>query len=341
MKKDPKADPGSDPSVKKKICLPKRLTISGPKSKLDKGRSAEATPISLRKGKALPADSHGHITTDSIKLYFREISRVKLLTQPEEVDLAKRIEKGDAEAKQRLVAANLRLVIKIAKKYMNMGLTFQDLIEEGNLGLIKASEKFSWRRGFKFSTYATWWIRQSITRSLANYSRTVRVPVHVSEDINRLQKVTRELLRKLGREPSLIEVSRVSHFSLVRVRRLQVLSQKDVSLEVPIGDDPGSKSFGDFIEDEKAVGPDVSAFNHLTAEKMQKLIKALNEKEQKVILMRFGFGEDPPKTLEETGRLLGVTRERVRQIEEKALKKIRVLMRSRRGEYYELLREFE
>jgi RNA polymerase primary sigma factor len=284
---------------------------------------------------------HAHITTDSIKLYFKEISKVKLLTRAEEITLAKRIEKGDMEAKQRLVSSNLRLVIKIAKKYMNLGLPFQDIIEEGNLGLIKAAEKFSWRRGFKFSTYATWWIRQAITRSLANYSRTVRVPVHVSEDINRLQKTVRELTRKWGREPDPIEIARAARISLNRLHRLQVLAQKDISLEVPIGDDPGSKSFGDFLEDANAAGPDINTLEHLTSEKMLKLIKELGEKEQKVILMRFGFGGETPKTLEETGRHLGVTRERIRQIEEKALKKIRVLMRSRRQEYHALLHEYE
>jgi RNA polymerase primary sigma factor len=280
-------------------------------------------------------------TTDSIKLYFREISRVQLLSRAEEVTLAKAIEKGDMEAKQRLVASNLRLVITLAKRYMNMGLAFQDLIEEGNLGLIKAAEKFSWRRGFKFSTYATWWIRQAITRSLANYSRTVRVPVHVSEDINRVQKVTRELTRKLGREPTLAEVGKAGRFSLSRVRRLQVLAQRDVSLELPVGTDAGSKSFGDFLEDDKTAGPDVSTFERLTSEKMQRLIRELGEKEQKVLLMRFGFGGESPRTLEETGKSLGVTRERVRQIEEKALKKIRILIRSRRQEYHELLQEFD
>jgi RNA polymerase primary sigma factor len=255
--------------------------------------------------------------------------------------LARRIEKGDMDAKQKLVAANLRLVIKLAKRYMNMGLTFQDLIEEGNLGLIKAAEKFSWRKGFKFSTYATWWIRQSITRSLANYSRTVRVPVHVAEDINRLQKCVRELTRKLGREPNTLETAKGSRFSVKRVRRLQVLAQHDISLEEPVGDDAGSKSFGNFLEDPNVSGPDVLTFERLTSEKMQRIIRGLNEKEQKVILMRFGFDGEPPKTLEETGRCLGVTRERIRQIEEKALRKIRNLIRSRRQEYRELLHEFE
>src|SRR5581483_11734253 len=186
----------------------------------------------------------GRVTTDSLKLYFREISRVKLLTGAEEVDLAQRIEKGDMKAKQRLISANLRLVIKVAKKYNNQGLAFQDLIEEGNLGLIKASEKFSWRRGFKFSTYATWWIRQSITRALSNQSRTVRVPVHVSEDINRMERISRDLTRKLGRDPNMMEISKASKLKFEKIHKLQRLAQRDVSLEAQVGDEANSKSVG-------------------------------------------------------------------------------------------------
>lgn len=280
------------------------------------------------------------VTTDSLKLYFREISRVKLLTGPEEVFLAKRIEKGDLKAKQDLIAANLRLVVKVAKKYMNQGLAFQDLIEEGNLGLIKASEKFSWRRGFKFSTYATWWIRQSITRALSNQSRTVRIPVHVSEDINRVERIYRDLTRKLGRDPSLMELSKASKLKFEKIHKLQRLAQRSISLEVPVGDEANSRSIADFIEDKSISSPAQNVFDGLRSEKLKKLITALNEKEQKVILMRFGFDADLPKTLEQTGSLLGVTRERIRQIEEKALQKIRLLMKSSGEEYRELLNEF-
>jgi RNA polymerase primary sigma factor len=280
------------------------------------------------------------VTTDSLKLYFKELSRVKLLTAAEEVMLAKRIEKKDMKAKQALIAANLRLVIKIAKKYMNQGLAFQDLIEEGNLGLIKASEKFSWRRGFKFSTYATWWIRQAITRSLSNYSRTVRVPVHVSEDINRVSRITRDLTRKLGRDPSMLELSKAARLKFEKIYKLQRLGQRDVSLEAQVGDEANSKSVGDFIEDKNGSNPAENVFGQLRTEKLKKLIGVLNEKEQKVIIMRFGFDLDQPQTLEETGKTLGVTRERIRQIEEKALHKIRVLMKSNHEEYRELLNEF-
>jgi RNA polymerase primary sigma factor len=281
-----------------------------------------------------------HVTTDSLKLYFREISRVKLLTGPEEVVLAKLIEKGDLKAKQDLIAANLRLVIKVAKKYMNQGLAFQDLIEEGNLGLIKASEKFSWRRGFKFSTYATWWIRQSITRALSNQSRTVRVPVHVSEDINRMERISRDLTRKLGRDPNMMEISKASKLKFEKIHKLQRLAQRDVSLDVPVGDEANSRTVSDFIEDKTVLNPAQNVFGQLRTEKLLKLIQNLNEKEQRVILMRFGFNEDEPKTLEQTGLSLGVTRERIRQIEEKALQKIRILMKSNGKEYRELLAEF-
>jgi RNA polymerase primary sigma factor len=280
------------------------------------------------------------VTTDSVKLYFREISKIKLLTGAEEVSLAKRIEKGDEEAKQHLIAANLRLVIKMAKRYSNQGLAFQDLIEEGNLGLIKATEKFNWRRGFKFSTYATWWIRQAITRTISNHSRTVRVPVHVSEDINRMEKVTRDLTRKYGREPNLLELSKASKLNYEKIYKLQRLAQKNISLEVPISDVANSRSIGDFIEDQTVANPAQNMFGQLVSEKIQKLLSALSDKEQKVILMRFGFDEDKPKTLEQTGSVLGVTRERIRQIEEKALQKIRSLISGQKEEYRELLSEF-
>ena len=196
--------------------------------------------------KFVSASKHDRVTTDSLKLYFREIAKVKLLTAAEEVYLAKQIEKGDMKSKKMLIAANLRLVINFAKKYTNQGLAFQDLIEEGNLGLIKASEKFSWRRGFKFSTYATWWIRQSITRALSNQSRTVRVPVHVSEDINRVQRISRDLTRKLGRDPSVMEISKSAKLNLEKIHKLQRLALRDISLETPVGDDSNSKSVSGF-----------------------------------------------------------------------------------------------
>ncbi|HEY5037825.1 MAG TPA: sigma-70 family RNA polymerase sigma factor, partial [bacterium] len=280
---------------------------------------APLIPILDKKIPKTPYMVSDRVTTDSLKLYFREISRVKLLTAAEEVDLAQRIEKGEMKAKQMLISANLRLVINVAKRYMNQGLLFQDLIEEGNLGLIKASVKFSWRRGFKFSTYATWWIRQSITRALSNQSRTVRVPVHVSEDINRVERISRDLTRKLGREPSLMELSKASKLKFEKIHKLQRLAQRDISLDLPVGDDANSRSISDFIEDKSIASPAQNVFDQLRTEKLKKLIGTLNEKEQKVILMRFGFDQELPKTLEQTGNLMGVTRERIRQIEEKAL----------------------
>ncbi|HUO57012.1 MAG TPA: sigma-70 family RNA polymerase sigma factor [bacterium] len=308
------------------------------KSKPKKMAIAPLIPIVDKKHLELKAAER--VTTDSLKLYFREIARVKLLTAEEEVYLAKRIEKGDLKAKQFLISANLRLVIKVAKKYMNQGLAFQDLIEEGNLGLIKASEKFSWRRGFKFSTYATWWIRQAVTRALSNQSRTVRVPVHVSEDINRVVRISRDLTRKLGRDPNLMEISKAAKLKFEKIHKLQRLAQRDISLETSVGDEPNSKSIGDFIEDKNISSPAQNVFDQLRTEKLKKLINTLNEKEQKVILMRFGFDQDQPKTLEQTGNLLGVTRERIRQIEEKALQKIRSIMKSSNEEYRDLLNEF-
>ncbi len=311
------------------------------KSNSRKIRNSPLVPAAERsiKKQALVFKSE-RVTTDSLKLYFREISKVPLLNASEEVFLAKRIEKGDMKAKQKLIASNLRLVINVAKRYMNQGLAFQDLIEEGNLGLIKASEKFSWRRGFKFSTYATWWIRQAITRALSNHSRTVRVPVHVSEDINRFSRISRDLIRKLGRDPSLLELSKAAKLKFDKIHKLQTMGLRDISLDVPVGDESNSKSVGDFIEDRSNNSPAQNVFDQLRSEKLKRLIQTLNEKEQMVILMRFGFDRDQPKTLEETGNILGVTRERIRQIEEKALQKIRVLMKSQNQEYRELLDEF-
>ena len=307
----------------------------GKPSLLPKKKNVFLFPVKSKSDK-----SADRVTTDSLKLYFREISRVKLLNGAEEVELAKRIEKGDERAKQALVAANLRLVIKVSKKYVNQGLSFQDLIEEGNLGLIKASEKFSWRRGFKFSTYATWWIRQSVTRALSNQSRTVRVPVHISEDISRMERVARNLAKTLGRDPNQMEIAKAAKLKLEKIHKLQRLAQRSLSLEVPVNDDPNAKSIADFIEDKNAASPAQTTFLHLRSEKLGRLLKALNDKEQQVIAMRFGFEEDSPRTLEQTGKCLGVTRERIRQIEEKALQKIRSLMRIQQEEYRELLREF-
>lgn len=281
-------------------------------------------------------------TTDSLKLYFREISKIPLLTAKEEVALAKRMEKGDMEAKQRLISANLRLVVNVAKHYVHPQLSLQDLIEEGNLGLIHAVEKFSWRKGFKFSTYATWWIRQAITRALANTSRTVRVPVHVSEEISRLYHLQGKLAMRLGRDPTPEELAKAAKLPLEKVHKILKISQRTVSLEVPLGDTADAKVLGDILSDSGSAHPAREVFMQLRREKLLKLIQALTEKEQKVLTLRFGLGEKQETfTLEETGKLLGVTRERIRQIEEKALKKIRRLIAVRREEYRGLLEEPE
>jgi len=324
--------PPRKPADPNKTAVPKTKRKRGPALLLSK------IPASQKPNPNIYQSSR--VTTDSLKLYFREISKFPLLTGPQEVELAKRIEKGDLEAKQKLVASNLRLVVKIAKRYINQGIVFQDLIEEGNMGLIKAAEKFSWQRGFKFSTYATWWIRQFITRTLANHSRTVRVPVHVSEDIQKVQRTSRDLTRKWGRDVTAAEVAKSAHMTLDRVRDLQRLAQRDFSLEVPVGDDNNSKSFGDFIPDSKSLNPSEECFSLLRSEKLQKLLEGLNEKEKSVLVMRFGFDGEDPRTLEQAGQNLGVTRERIRQIEERALKKIRSAIRGKAPEYRALLEEF-
>jgi RNA polymerase primary sigma factor len=284
--------------------------------------------------------SQPHDLSDSIKIYFNEISKVKLLNSKEEIDLAIKIENGDLQAKQLLISSNLRLVIKIAKKYMNQGLSFQDLIEEGNLGLIKAVEKFSWRKGFKFSTYATWWIRQTITRALSNFSRTIRIPVHISEDIFYLKKIERNLLKKFGRTPSEVELSKASKISLKKIRQLQIINQKNISLETPISDEPNSKLILESLKDVSIKTPEYHLFLLLRNEKLKKIMNILTEKEKNVLELRFGFNDQPPMTLEEIGLTLSVTRERVRQIESGALKKIRSFIHKQSKEYHELLDDF-
>ncbi len=304
-------------------------------------KPAHLSLVPTLKGKKPAAPGkHECVTTDSLKIYFREISRVPLLTAEEEVALAKRVERGDSRARNVLIAANLRLVVNVAKKYANRGMAFQDLIEEGNLGLMRAVKKFSWRRGFKFSTYATWWIRQAVTRALSNHSRTVRVPVHISDDINRMRRISSSLARKLGREPEMGELSKAARLKFEKIQRLQRLAQSNVSLEAPVGPETRSKSVGDFVEDQGAVAPDEHVFSKLRMEKLRDLISRLSPKEQKVILLRFGFDQEESSTLEQAGGVLGLTRERIRQIEVKAIQKIKSLMMPNLQEYRDLLVEF-
>ena len=266
---------------------------------------------------------------DPVRMYLKEIGRVPLLTAEEEVYLAKRMEQGDEEAQKRLAEANLRLVVSIAKRYLGRGMLFLDLIQEGNLGLIKAVEKFDYNKGYKFSTYATWWIRQAITRAIADQARTIRIPVHMVETINKLIRVSRQLLQKLGREPSAEEIAKEMEISVDRVREIMKIAQEPVSLETPIGEEEDSH-LGDFIEDQDAPAPAEAASFTLLKEQLEEVLDTLTPREEKVLRLRFGLDDGRARTLEEVGKNFGVTRERIRQIEAKALRKLRHPSRSRK-----------
>jgi len=265
---------------------------------------------------------------DPVRMYLKEIGRVPLLTSEEEVDLAKRMEDGSEEAKRRLVEANLRLVVSIAKRYVGRGMLFLDLIQEGNLGLMKAVEKFDYRKGYKFSTYATWWIRQAITRSIADQARTIRIPVHMVETINKLIRITRQLLQELGREPTPEEIALQMNVPVERVHEIHKIAQEPVSLETPIGEEEDSH-LGDFIPDEDALAPADAASFALLRGQLGEVLSTLTTREQKVLRLRFGIEDGRPRTLEEVGQEFGVTRERIRQIEAKALRKLRHPSRSK------------
>lgn len=270
---------------------------------------------------------------DPVRMYLKEIGKVSLLSMEEEIELAKKIELGDEDAKQRLAEANLRLVVSIAKRYVGRGMQFLDLIQEGNLGLIKAVEKFDYKKGYKFSTYATWWIRQAITRSIADQARTIRIPVHMVETINRLIRVSRQLLQQLGREPSAEEIAKEMDMPVERVREIMKISQEPVSLETPIGEEEDSH-LGDFIQDDHvAIPADAAAFT-LLHEQLMEVLDTLTEREQKVLKLRFGLVDGRPRTLEEVGKEFNVTRERIRQIEAKALRKLRHPSRSKKLKDY-------
>ena len=270
---------------------------------------------------------------DPVRMYLKEIGKVPLLSAEEEIELAKRMELGDQEAKKRLAEANLRLVVSIAKRYVGRGMLFLDLIQEGNLGLIKAVEKFDYRKGYKFSTYATWWIRQAITRAIADQARTIRIPVHMVETINKLIRVSRQLLQELGREPTPEEIAAEMNMPVERVREILKISQEPVSLETPIGEEEDSH-LGDFIQDDNAPVPaDAAAFT-LLKEQLEEVLGTLTEREQKVLTLRFGLEDGRARTLEEVGKEFNVTRERIRQIEAKALRKLRHPSRSRKLKDY-------
>jgi RNA polymerase primary sigma factor len=270
---------------------------------------------------------------DPVRMYLKEIGRVPLLTSEEEVNLALRMEAGDEEAKRTLAEANLRLVVSIAKRYVGRGMLFLDLIQEGNLGLIKAVEKFDYRKGFKFSTYATWWIRQAITRAIADQARTIRIPVHMVETINKLIRVQRQLLQELGREPSPEEIAKEMNISEEKVREIQKIAQEPVSLETPIGEEEDSH-LGDFIEDHDARAPAEEASFTLLREQLDEVLKTLTDREQRVLRLRFGLDDGRARTLEEVGQKFGVTRERIRQIEAKTLRKLRHPSRSKKLKDY-------
>lgn len=266
---------------------------------------------------------------DPVRMYLKEIGRVPLLSAEEEIKLANRIEQGDEEAKRRLAEANLRLVVSIAKRYVGRGMLFLDLIQEGNMGLIKAVEKFDYRKGFKFSTYATWWIRQAITRAIADQARTIRIPVHMVETINKLIRVSRQLLQELGREPMPEEIAEKMDLTPEKVREIMKIAQEPVSLETPIGEEDDSH-LGDFIEDQDALEPSDAAAYELLKEQLEDVLDTLTDREENVLRLRFGLDDGRTRTLEEVGKVFGVTRERIRQIEAKALRKLRHPSRSKR-----------
>lgn len=275
----------------------------------------------------------GTAIDDPVRMYLKEIGRVPLLSADEEVELARLMEEGDDEAKRRLSEANLRLVVSIAKRYVGRGMLFLDLIQEGNLGLIKAVEKFDYLKGFKFSTYATWWIRQAITRAIADQARTIRIPVHMVETINKLIRVQRQLIQELGRDPMPEEIAAEMEITEERVREILKISQEPVSLETPIGEEEDSH-LGDFIEDEEALAPAEAASFFLLREQLEDVLSTLTQREKKVLQLRFGLDDGRSRTLEEVGQVFGVTRERIRQIEAKALRKLRHPSRSKKLKDY-------
>ena len=290
--------------------------------KIGKEEDIEMDKLDLSLPKGISID-------DPVRMYLKEIGKIPLLKPHEEVELAKRMMEGDEIAKQRLVEANLRLVVSIAKRYVGRGMLFLDLIQEGNLGLIKAVEKFDYERGFKFSTYATWWIRQAITRAIADQARTIRIPVHMVETINKLIRVSRQLLQELGRDPKPEEIAKEMDMSEEKVREIMKIAQDPVSLETPIGEEEDSH-LGDFIPDEDALAPAEAAAYSLLKDQIEEVLESLNEREQKVLKLRFGLEDGRARTLEEVGKEFDVTREIIRQIEAKALRKLRHPSRSKK-----------
>ncbi|MDD3656670.1 MAG: RNA polymerase sigma factor RpoD [Atribacterota bacterium] len=298
-------------------------------SEKEKPKKKGTLAISKKEADANLIIGRGIELDDPVKMYLKEIGQIRLLTADEEIELAKRMEAGDEEAKRILVQSNLRLVVSIAKRYVGRGMLFLDLIQEGNMGLIRAVEKFDYRRGYKFSTYATWWIRQAITRAIADQARTIRVPVHMVETINKLVRVSRLLLQELGREPIIEEIAERMELPLEKIKEIIKTAQEPVSLESPIGKEDDSH-LGDFIEDEDSPAPPKIASHTLLKEQLDDVLKTLTYREKRVLELRFGIADGHPHTLEEVGREFGVTRERIRQIEAKALRKLRHPSRSKK-----------
>ncbi len=269
---------------------------------------------------------------DPVKMYLKEIGKIPLLTPEEEIELARRVEQGDEEAKKKLIEANLRLVVSVAKRYIGRGLSFLDLIQEGNLGLIKAVEKFDWRKGYKFSTYATWWIRQAITRAIADQARTIRIPVHMVETMNKIHKVTRQLTQELGRKPTEEEIAEKVGLPVEKIREISMIGQEPLSLEMPVGEDEDNR-LADFVEN-KGMSPADIAIQKSLKKDIEELLNELSEREREILKLRFGLEDNQPRTLEEVGKLFNVTRERIRQIEAKALRRLRHPSRSKKIKDY-------
>lgn len=308
--------------VQREIGILGEVSLLTPVKEEVKSKIVSKTGVNKKKQPTFGNIDLTDISQDSIQMYLREIGKVSLLTNDEEIQLAKRKERGDMEARKRLVEANLRLVVSIAKKFTGRSLTLLDLIQEGNIGLFRAVDKFDYRKGFKFSTYATWWIRQAITRSLADQSRTIRIPVHMVETINRFQQVERRLIQDLGREPLAEEIAAEMGEELEKVLHIMKISQETVSLETSVGEDDEDSTLGDFIEDEKTISADKLAAMQLLRDHVAEIIAELSPREQKILEMRYGLADGVTHTLEEVGQEFGVTRERIRQIEAKALEKI-------------------
>lgn len=298
------------------------ITLQEAKELLELEGSKENEASEARRAKAMDIDQ---LSQDSVQMYLREIGKISLINAEEERELAKRIEGGDEEARKKMTQANLRLVVSIAKRYIGRSphLTLLDLIQEGNIGLFKAVEKFDYRKGFKFSTYATWWIRQAITRALADQARTIRIPVHMVETISKYTQVKRRLLQDLGREPLAEEVASEMGVEVEKIRHIQKIAQETISLETPVGDDDEDSAIGEFIEDEKEIMPHQAAARHILKDQIGSILNDLSPREQKILKLRFGLDDGVTHTLEEVGKEFGVTRERIRQIEAKALTKIR------------------